>query len=112
MDWQDRDSSYLAGTVFTRFNWKMYLPFPANSYKAKCASNLIHSGFTGQYGMSPFLSDAIEDSHYEYISGEGGGHWLEHGGLDGPHHIPCVTMWGIRLTQRLPMTQWWPDNPK
>ena len=65
MYWQDRDSSYLAETVCTQCNWELYLPFPANSYEAKCASNLLHLGFTGQYRMSPFLSEAIEDGHYE-----------------------------------------------
>ena len=73
MDWQDCDSSYLAGTVCARFNWKLSLPFPANSSHAKCASNLLHSEFTGQYGKSPFLSNTIENGHYEFISGGGGG---------------------------------------
>ena len=73
MDWQDRDYSYLAGTVCTRCNWGLSLPFPANSYKENCASNLLHLWFTGQYSMPPFLSNAIEDCHYQCIGGFRGG---------------------------------------
>ena len=88
MDWQDHDSSYLAVTICTPCDWELYLTLSASSYKAKCASKLLHSGFTGHYGMYSLLSDSIEDGYYELIRGVGGGeHRLEHGGVDGPHKI-------------------------
>ena len=94
-------------------------PFPANSSKAKCASNLLHSRFTGQYRMSPFPSNDIKYGQYERIRGGGGAlarpRWCRRPPprLLPPYlyRVPYVTMWRLRLTHRLPLTQWWPGKP-